>query len=142
VLPLARPRARFAPIFVHDVADAFVRALSSVHANGKTYELCGPEIMTLADIVRTTAEAAGLPCHVIPLPDFVAAAQGILMDFLPGKPFTYDNYKSLTIDSVCQNDGCASLGIQPAHMRASIAGYLRDHSLQRRLDIYRRSAAG
>jgi len=142
VLPLARPRARFAPIWVHDVADAFMRALGSRHANGKTHELCGPDVMTLAEIVRATAEAAGLPCHVIPLPDFVAAAQGIVMDFLPGKPFSYDNYKSLTIDSVCQNDGCATLGVQPVRMRPIIAGYLRDHSLQRRLDVYRRSATG
>jgi NADH dehydrogenase len=95
--------------------------------------------MTLAELVRTTAAAAGLPCHLIPLPDFVAAAQGIVMDFLPGKPFSYDNYKSLTIDSVCTQDGCASLGIRPVHMQGIIAGYLRDYSLQKRLDAYRRS---
>jgi NADH dehydrogenase len=139
VLPLARPGARFAPIFVEDVVAAFMRALTDRSTVGKSYELCGPDVMTLAELVRTTAAAAGLPCHLIPLPDFIAAAQGILMDFLPGKPFSYDNYKSLTIDSVCTNGGCASLGIQPAHMRAIIAGYLRDYSLQRRLDAYRKS---
>jgi uncharacterized protein YbjT (DUF2867 family) len=139
VLPLARPRARFAPVYVHDVADAFVRALGTPHTIGKSYELCGPDVMTLAELVRTIATAAGLPCRLIPLPDFIAATQGIVMDFLPGKPFSYDNYKSLTVDSVCTNDGCRSLGIEPAHMRAVIAGYLRDYSLQRRLDDYRRS---
>ncbi|HVY82408.1 MAG TPA: complex I NDUFA9 subunit family protein [Steroidobacteraceae bacterium] len=139
VLPLARPGARFAPVYVYDVAEAFMRALDNPQTIGKSYELCGPDIMTLADIVRTTAAAANLPCHLIPLPDFLAAAQGVLMDFLPGKPFSYDNYKSLTIDSVCTSDGCRSLGIEPARMRAIIPAYLREQSLQPRLDDYRRS---
>jgi uncharacterized protein YbjT (DUF2867 family) len=142
VLPLARPRARFAPIYVADVVEAFVRALHDRGTSGKSYELCGPDVMTLAELVRTTAAAAGLPCRLIPLPDFVARTQALIMDFVPGKPFSSDNYKSLTIDSVCRQDGCAALGIRPAHMRAVIPGYLAQHSLQRQLDSYRKSSVG
>jgi uncharacterized protein YbjT (DUF2867 family) len=142
VLPLARPRARFAPIWVENVVDAYMRALADRSTGGKSYELCGPDTLTLAELVRVTAEAAALPCHIIPLPDFVAQLQGIFMDFLPGKPFTYDNYKSLTIDSVCSQNGCASLGIQPTPLRSVIAGYLGDHSSRRQYDLYRKSAAG
>jgi NADH dehydrogenase len=136
VLPLARPRARFAPVWICDVIEAFMRALNDRHTSGKSYELCGPDVITLADLVRTTAAAAGLPCHLIPLPDFVAQLQALVMDFVPGKPFSWDNYKSLTIDSVCKQDGCAALGIQPAHMKAVIPGYLIDHSVKRN---YRKS---
>jgi NADH dehydrogenase len=142
VLPLARPKARFAPIWVHDVVEAFVRALTDSRTIGKCYELCGPDVMTLAELVRITASAAGLPCHLIPLPDFMARAQALVMDFVPGKPFSSDNYKSLTVDNICRQDGCGSLGIRPAPMRTVIPGYLADHSLQRQLDTYRRSFAG
>jgi uncharacterized protein YbjT (DUF2867 family) len=142
VLPLARPRARFAPIWVEDVVEAFVRALQDRRTSGRCIELCGPDVMTLAELVRATAAAAGLPCHLIPLPDVIAQIQAVLMDFFPGKPFSYDNYKSLTIDSVCSQNGCASLGIQPARMHGVIAGYLTNHSTRQQLDVYRKSATG
>jgi uncharacterized protein YbjT (DUF2867 family) len=138
-LPLARPKARFAPIYVHDVVEAFMRALKDSSTIGKSLELCGPDVMTLEELVRLTASAAGLPCHIVPLPDFVAFTQGIVMGLLPGKPFTTDNYRSLTIDSVCKQDGCGALGIRPTRMEGVIRGYLDTRTPQSRLDQYRRS---
>jgi NADH dehydrogenase len=140
-LPLARPRARFAPIHVNDVVEAFVRALSDRATIGKSLDLCGPDVMTLEQIVRLTAQAAHLPCHILPLPDFIAATQGVLMGLLPGKPFSTDNYRSLTIDSVCKQNGCEMLGLTPSRMEAVVPGYLTDHSMQSRLDRYRRWAS-
>src|SRR5215472_13288389 len=104
VLPLARAGARFAPISVLDVVEAFVRVLGEPVIPGgvTTYELCGPEVMTLEKIVRLTARAAGLPCHIIPLPDVIARLQGVVLGLLPGKPFSLDNFRSLTLDSVCR----------------------------------------
>src|SRR5579863_1999405 len=113
LLPLARAGARFAPIHVDDVAAAFERALSDAGTIGATYELCGPEVMTLGQLVQRTARAAQLPCRVIPLPDATARVQGALMEFIPGKPFSLDNYRSLLIDSTCRDDGCGRLGIRP-----------------------------
>jgi uncharacterized protein YbjT (DUF2867 family) len=127
-LPLARAGARFAPISVEDVAEAFRRALSNRATIGQTYELCGPQVMTLEEVVRITAEVAGLRCSIIRLPDFVALAQAVIMNFLPGKPFSVDNYRSLTIDSVCREDGCARLGIKPQPMRAVLPTYLGETS--------------
>lgn len=138
-LPLARPNARFAPIYVYDVVEAFMRALKDRSTIGKSLELCGPDVMTLEELVRITAAAAGLPCRIVPLPDFIAFTQGVVMGLLPGKPFTTDNYRSLTIDSVCKQDGCGALGIRPTRMEGVIRGYLNYRSLQSRLDGYRRS---
>jgi uncharacterized protein YbjT (DUF2867 family) len=118
VLPLARPEARFAPVYVGDVAEAFVRAVGNAETVGATYELCGPEVLTLAQIVRLTAAAAQLPCHLLPLPDALGRLQALLMDFLPGKPFSSDNYRSLLTDSLCQDSGCERLGLKPASFRA------------------------
>jgi uncharacterized protein YbjT (DUF2867 family) len=123
-LPLARAGARFAPIWVFDVAQAVVCALGTAASCGATYELCGPEIMTLEEIVRLTARVAGLPCHIVPLPDPIARLQGMVMGLLPGKPFSLDNFRSLTRDSVCRENGCAALGITPAPMLAVLPGYL------------------
>jgi uncharacterized protein YbjT (DUF2867 family) len=59
-LPLARAGARF--VSVGDVALAFRRAVSDRTTIGQTYELCGPEILTLEQVVRTTAAVAGIRC--------------------------------------------------------------------------------
>jgi uncharacterized protein YbjT (DUF2867 family) len=123
-LPLARAGARFAPISVVDVAEAFRHAVTDKATIGQTYELCGPQVMTLEEVVRTTAKVAGLRCSIVRLPDFVSFAQALVMNFLPGKPFSVDNYRSLTIDAVCSEDGCARLGIEPRPMLAVLPTYL------------------
>jgi NADH dehydrogenase len=140
-LPLARPGARFAPIYVNDVIEAFMRALAERSTVGKSFDLCGPDVMTLEQIVRLTARAAHLPCHILPLPDFIAVMQGIVMGMLPGKPFSSDNYRSLTIDSVCKQNGCEMLGLTLSRLEAVAPGYLIDHSMQSQFDRYRRSAS-
>jgi NADH dehydrogenase len=130
-LPLARAEARFAPISVEDVAEAFRKALTDETTIGQTYELCGPEVLTLEQIVRITAAVAGLRCSIVRLPDFVAWAQAAVMNLLPGKPFSLDNYKSLTVDSVCSEDGCARLGIRPQPMLALLPTYLAKSGMTR-----------
>jgi len=137
-LPLARPGARFAPVSVEDVASAMALALRDPTTVGQTYELCGPEVMTLEQLVRITAAAAGLRCRILRLPDFVGWLQAVVMNFLPGKPFSIDNYKSLTVDSVCREDGCARLGIRPKPMLALLPTYLGVQNASGQLDHYRR----
>ena len=123
-MPLARAGAHFAPVCVFDVVEAFMRALGMPASRGATYELCGPEVLTLAQIVRLTARVSGLACHLLPLPDLIARLQGAVMGLLPGKPFSLDNFRSLKVDSVCREDGCATLGITPASMLAVLPEYL------------------
>lgn len=123
-LPLARSQTRFAPVHVGDVSDAFVRTLGDHASFGETYELCGPEILTLEQLVRMTASVAQLPCHILRLPDPLGGLQAALLGLLPGKPFSLDNFRSLTADSVCTQDGLARLGISPRHMMAVLPFYL------------------
>jgi uncharacterized protein YbjT (DUF2867 family) len=138
-LPLARARARFAPIHVRDVARAFSQALLSRDSFGRTYQLCGPDVMTLAELVRLTARVARLPCHIVALPDALARMQGLVMGLLPGTPFSLDNFRSLTIDCVCREDGCAQLGIRPAHMLAVLPTYLGNDDFETQLALLRRT---
>lgn len=123
-LPLARSQARFSPVYVGDVADAFVRVLEDRQSFGETYELCGPDVLTLEDVVRMTAAVAQLPCHILSLPDALGRLQAALLGLIPGKPFSLDNFRSLTIDSICTQDGLARLGISPRPMMAVLPFYL------------------
>jgi NADH dehydrogenase len=118
-----------------------VRALAEPGSPGRTYELCGPEIVTLEQLVRATAAGAARACHVVRVPDFLALLQALVMGLLPGKPFSLDNFRSLRVDSVCREDGCAALGIRPRGMSAIVPTYLGGESLQARLNRYRATAA-
>ncbi|HEY7889014.1 MAG TPA: complex I NDUFA9 subunit family protein [Steroidobacteraceae bacterium] len=138
-LPLARSQARFAPVYVGDVADAFVRALDDRGSFGETYELCGPEILTLEELVRTTAAVAQLPCRILRLPDVLGRLQGAALGLVPGKPFSLDNFRSLTIDSLCTRDGLARLGISPHSMMAVLPFYLGPFTAPSELDAARKT---
>ena len=139
VLPLARAQAKFAPVYVGDVATAFVCALDKPASIGQTYELYGPQVMTLADIVRYTAAARGLRRIVLPLPDALGRMQAALMDFVPGKPFSSDNFRSLLLDSVGGIDGLYRLDIDKTPIEAIVPVQLRKSRRQQRLDRFRRA---
>lgn len=123
IMPLARASARFAPVWVEDVASAFDRALHGGPTSRASFDLCGPEIMTLADLVRCVGELEGIRAHVVALPDALGRLQAAVMDFLPGKPFSRDNFRSLTVDNICRDDGCTRLGIRPAALRGTMRAW-------------------
>ena len=131
-LPLARPGARFAPVWVEDVVAAILRALADDATAGECFQLCGPDRFTLREIVSMVRDALGLRRVVIGLPDWAARLQAAVCDFVPGKPFSTDNYRSLTVDSVCSVNGFARLGIRPQPLSAILPRYLGDQGSARR----------
>ncbi|HEX5459853.1 MAG TPA: complex I NDUFA9 subunit family protein [Steroidobacteraceae bacterium] len=141
VMPLARSQARFQPVYVGDVTDAFIRTLDRPESFGQTYELCGPDVLTLEQLVRMTAAVAQLPCHLLRLPDVLGWLQAMLLGLLPGKPFSLDNFRSLGVDSVCQRDGLARLGISPRHLMAVLPFYLGPFTAPTELNAARKTDA-
>lgn len=138
VLPLARAGAKFAPVHVGDVVEAMVRALADARSVCEVYELYGPDVYTLADIVRMTARQLGLRRVVLPLPDALGRLQALAFDFVPGKPFSSDNFRSLQTDSVGGIDGLHRLGITPARVVTRLPEILGHHAdRQGRFDVYR-----
>ncbi len=111
VLPLARAGTLFQPVHVGDVAEAFARALAHPSTIGQTFELGGPRTIALGELVRWTARMLGLRRLVIGLPDALGWAQAYVGEWLPGRPITRDNFRSLAHDSVAHEDGLAALGI-------------------------------
>jgi len=140
-LPLARPNARFAPVYVMDVAEAFRKSLANPRTFGKTYQLCGPQIYSLRELVVFICTQIGVQRKIIGIPDSLARMQARVMEWMPGKPFTMDNYRSLTINSICDKNGFARLGIVPRSLEAIVPRYLGDNQEQIRYDLYRRGAA-
>jgi uncharacterized protein YbjT (DUF2867 family) len=116
IMPLARANAKFAPVFIGDVVQAFCVALNNKKTIGEVYELYGAEVFTLKEIVRMTSQQLGLKTLVIPLPDVLGRLQGLVFDFIPGKPFSSDNYRSLLTDSVGGVDGLFRLNIRPTRI--------------------------
>jgi uncharacterized protein YbjT (DUF2867 family) len=124
VFPLARPKARFQPVLVDDVIEALLHCLHGAACVRQTYQLGGPQVYTLREIVELVAKLTGQRKWIVGLPNVLARMQGFFMNFVPGRPFSSDNYKSLTVDSVCTEDGLASLGVQPQSMVATARQYL------------------
>jgi NADH dehydrogenase len=124
MFPLACPGARFAPVYVGDIAAAFTRAMTDSVTYGKRYDLCGPHQYTLQELVQYTALCCGINRLILPLPDMISRIQAAVFDFVPGKPFSTDNYLSAKLDSVCQCNAMEQLGIKPVALDAVVPGYL------------------
>jgi len=124
VFPLARAEARFQPVYVDDVIEAMLRAMYGGLTSRQTYQLGGPQVYTLREIVSLVAKITGHPRLIIGLPDVLARLQGLVMDWVPGRPFSSDNYRSLTVDSVCSENGFAALKVEPHSMVAIAMQYL------------------
>jgi NADH dehydrogenase len=128
VFPLACPNARFAPVWVGDVAEAMARSLSDPKTYGHSYNLCGPHVYTLRELVQRTADWNGLRRWIMPLNDTLSKLQATMLDYVPGKPFSLDNYRSLQTNSVCGENHFARFGITPRSVESLVPGYFMPHN--------------
>lgn len=128
VLLIGRAQARMQPVWVHDLAGAMCTALDERASFGKSYEICGPAVYTLRELVQFAARAAGHPRPVIGLPDPLAYVLARSFELLPGPTLlSRDNLRSLTIDSVASQqpyEPAPELGMRPAPLEPEAALYL------------------
>ncbi len=96
--------------------------------------------MSLREIVVQARDLLRLRRVVIGLPEPLGRLQALAMDFVPGKPFSSDNWKSLALDSVPGSDGLAALGIAPTPVEAIMPRVL-GHTLGKQddLDAFRKA---
>ena len=138
VLPLARATSRMAPTYVGDVVEAIARCVADdALSSRRRFELFGPEVLTLGQIVHAIREAAGLHTRIVALPDTLGRMQARVAGMLPGKPFSMDNFLSLGTDSVGSVNGYAALGIVPQPFTPSLRHILAGMPRQSRLDLAR-----
>lgn len=123
VVPLAGALARFQPVWVHDVAQAVVYAAQHAATAGHIYELVGPQIFSLKQLVEHAGVWARHPRWVIPLPAALGYVQAWVMEHLPGPTLmSRDNLASMQVDNVASGScpGLSTLGIKNPTPLASV----------------------
>ncbi len=143
LLPLAGAQARFQPVWVEDVAQALVACLLDGRSIGQTYELAGPQVATLAELVRLAGAVSGHPRPILPLPAPLAWLQAVAMELLPGEPLlSRDNLDSMRVPNVAGGTlpGLETLGITPQSAAAVLPGYLAPGAGCQRLEAWRARA--
>lgn len=117
---------KFQPVFVGDVARATVRVLDDGSTAGKTYELGGPEIMTLKDIMALVCKETHRSRILLPVPFALARAKAVFLGLLPKPLLTLDQVRLLETDNVV-SEGAATfrdLGIAPEAAGGIVPSYL------------------
>lgn len=140
LMPLAGASARFQPVWVGDVARALVHSLDDRDTIGRTYECAGPQVYTLADIVRLAGRLSGHARPVLPLPEALGRLQALAMECLPGEPLmSRDNIASMQVPNVASGHlpGLQALGITPVDLPSVAAAYLAGQEPRQRYDHFR-----
>lgn len=137
VLPLGCADAKFQPVYVEDVARAILASLGNTSTFGERYDLCGPTVYTLRELVEYACSVLGLGRSVIALPDGLAWLQAAVLEHLPGRLMTRDNVLSMQVDNVC---GCrfpSVFGFEPTPLEAVVPGYLAERTPRSRYRGFR-----
>ncbi|MCB2049583.1 MAG: complex I NDUFA9 subunit family protein [Novosphingobium sp.] len=116
VLPVFGPEAKLQPVFVDDAAAAIGTILSEPGKwDGKTFELGGPEVISMLDLNQRIAHAQNRKRGFIELPDAVSAAFAAVTGWLPGAPITSDQFALLKAGNVVSRKlpGFKQLGMTP-----------------------------
>ena len=131
VMPLfGGGETKFEPVFVGDVAEAIARAVDGKVQGGRTYELGGPEVMTLRDIFAFVAKTTGRTRLLLPVPMFAAKFKAAFLQLLPKPLLTVDQVRQLGIDNIvgeaakAEGRTLAGLGIQPKTVESIVPAYL------------------
>jgi NADH dehydrogenase len=104
IFPLACPDSKLAPVYVGDLVAKIVASIDDRNSYSQRYTVCGPEVFTLQQILELIITTLNRPVRVMPLGKGMSRLQALIMQNLPGKLFTMDNYRSLQTDSIC-NEG-------------------------------------
>ncbi len=119
-------RTRFQPVYVGDVADAVVRALTDPACAGKTYELGGPRVYSFKELLELMLRETGRRRLLLPVPFWAATLEAMVLEWLPRPLLTRDQVKLLRRDNVVGDDALtlADLGIRPTAVEVILPTYL------------------
>lgn len=123
VLPLAGASTRFQPVYVEDVAEVAWLSLTRPEAAGQTFELAGPTVYTLRQLVEYVSALIGKPRPVVPLPERLALLQARLMELAPQPLMSRDNVRSMRVDNVAHGEPLP-FGLKPTALEAVAPAWL------------------
>lgn len=137
---LAKPKAKFQPIWVEDVASCFVASINDVETYGKTYELAGPTVYRFKELLEVIMQTTQRKRPMIGLSDRLSLAQGFLMEWLPIKLMSRDNVRSMEVDSVSHAPFPPIFNIAPTPLESVIPDYLNNENPRGAYDDFRTAA--
>ncbi len=137
VLPLACARSRFQPIFVEDVARAIAQSLADPQTWGQSYDLCGPTVYSLRELVRYAAKQVHADPMIIGIPGWLGWLQAVAMEHLPGRLLTRDNLDSMKMDSISDTPFPEIFGFSPTPLEAAVPQFLGGGTSRARYDRFR-----
>lgn len=141
IIVLAKPNAKFQPVWVDDVAQCFLNAIQNTATYGKSYELGGPNIYTLRELMQKVMAILGKHRPIIGLNDTLSMLQGLMMELSPFRLLTRDNIRAMQVDNICSAPTATELGVTPAALEVVAPTYLQNTGSRVAYDGYR-SAAG
>lgn len=134
--------ARFQPVHVGDVAQAFAEALTRQDSIGQSYDLCGPQVYTLKALAEFVARETRCDRMIFGADDALTQVMAFAMECLPGKMMSIDNVRSMTIDSVCAGGCVFPFGIVPQSLEATAPAWLAQRSPRGRYAQFRDRTQG
>jgi len=120
VLPVLAAKCKFQPVYVRDLAQAIaMAALDPRKYGGETFEIGGPQVMSMLDLQRAILALSGQSPYVAPLPNLFGDLLSRL-GWLPGAPLTRDQWLMLQRDNVAAPGapGLGAFGIKPTPLGA------------------------
>jgi uncharacterized protein YbjT (DUF2867 family) len=135
--PLGFGHARFQPVWAADVADAFVDSLGNPETFGQAYDLVGPKVYTLRELVDYTARLVGSNARIIALPEGLAYLQAGLMWLSPKPLMSPDNLRSMQVDNICGSNCRLPANWKPTALEAIAPTYIAHNTPKGKLDGFR-----
>jgi uncharacterized protein YbjT (DUF2867 family) len=136
-------RTKFQPVFVGDVAQAIVAALEGRAAESTPYELGGPQIMTMREVMERVLAYTMRSRPLVPVPFWFAKLQGAFLQWLPKPPLTVDQVRLLQTDNVVSEAAIKAgrtlegLGIDPVAVASVVPDYLEQFRPRGQFSVYR-----
>jgi len=133
LFPLACADSKLAPVYVGDLVAKIADSIDDRNSYARRYKVCGPEVFTLQQILELIIAALRRPVRIVPLGKGLSRLQALILQNLPGKLFTLDNYRSLQTDNVCKDgDLC------PTSLREYLRGLQAMFGNKRSYDRFRK----
>ena len=118
--------SRMQPVYVGDVAQAIANLVPTTAPTGGTYELGGPQVLSLMELMAMVCEQTGRNRLLIPVPFVFVKIKAFFLGMLPWHILTMDQVEMLKVDNVANSDlpGLADLGVTPTALNAILPSYL------------------
>ncbi|MEM7541519.1 MAG: NAD-dependent epimerase/dehydratase family protein [Pseudomonadota bacterium] len=136
--PLASTESKFQPIYLHNLIEFLIALVANPDLRSARHDVGGPDVVSLGEIVTLIAKVMNKRLHVIALPNAIAKLQANILEYVPGKPLSRDNLRSLQNDSVVVGTNALDeFGIAKSSMAAILPSYLGTDTPQLRRDSWR-----